>query len=202
MGLQIYSTLSINRKPGMGLVAATKAFCKLLFNRELSDSFQQLVDGNLQPKIDQATPEKPTPKPASKPTPKPEPAPLRSDAISLLAALQREARLLDIVNESLDEYSDAQVGSAARDVLRDSGKVIERMFGLQPLTDNADGTPMETPAEFDPAEFRLTGNVSGEAPFHGTVAHHGWKATHCKVSQWSGKKSTALIVAPVELEIG
>ena len=29
----------------MGLVVATKAFFKLMFNRELSDSFQQLVDG-------------------------------------------------------------------------------------------------------------------------------------------------------------
>ncbi|MFK7768190.1 MAG: DUF2760 domain-containing protein [Mariniblastus sp.] len=180
----------------MGLVAATKAFCKLLFNRELSESFQQLVDGTATPKIAAA----PTP---AQPKQKPEPvAPARSDAISLLAALQREARLLDIVNESLDEYSDAQIGSAARDVLRDSGKVIERMFGLKPLTDVADGSPLETPASFDPAEFRLTGNVTGDAPFRGSVAHHGWKATRCEVPKWSGKKSAALIVAPVELEIG
>jgi hypothetical protein len=186
----------------MGLVAATKAFFKLLFNRELSDSFQQLVDGNLQPGIAQLPPEKiqSPPKPVLKSVSRP--APNRSDAISLLAALQREARLLDIVNESLDEYSDAQVGSAARDVLRDSGRVIERMFGLEPLTSNADGSPLETPASFDPAEFRLTGNVAGEAPFRGTVAHHGWKATRCEVPQWSGKESASLIVAPVELEIG
>ncbi len=185
----------------MGFVTATKAFCKLLFNRELSDSFQQLLDGNLSPRIAQ-TPAESTPassKPVSKPVAKP--APTRSDAISLLAALQREARLLDIVNESLDQYSDEQVGSAARDVLRDSGKVIERMFGLEPLTQTADGSPLETPAVFDPAEFRLTGNVSGEAPFRGTVVHHGWKATRCDVPQWSGKSSAAQIVAPVELEI-
>ncbi len=185
----------------MGLVAATKAFCKLLFNRELSDSFQQLLDGNLRLGITQLPPEgaPAPPNPIREPA---KPTPSRSDAISLLAALQREARLLDIVNESLDEYSDAQVGSAARDVLRDSGKVIERMFGLKPLTTAADGSSMETPALFDPAEFRLTGNVAGEAPFRGTVAHHGWKATRCDVPQWSGKETAALIVAPVELEIG
>ena len=182
----------------MGLVVATKAFCKLLFNRELSDSFQELVDGNLQPRIAKA----PTEKKSAPAKAIPKPSPTRSDAISLLAALQREARLLDIVNESLDDYSDAQVGSAARDVLRDSGKVIERMFGLQPLTNTADGSPMETPASFDPSEFRLTGNVTGEAPFRGTVAHHGWKATRCEVPQWSGKESVSLVVAPVELEIG
>ena len=175
----------------MGLVAATKAFCKLLFNRELSDSFQQLVDGKLQGKI--AAPAKPVPPPPAKPA--------RSEAISLLAALQREARLLDIVNESLDEFSDEQIGAAARDVLRDSSKVIERMFGLQPLTEQADGSNMEIPGSFDPAEFRLTGNVAGEGPFSGTVAHHGWKATRCEVPTWTGQETSALIVAPVELEI-
>lgn len=206
-------TLGTFRKPSMGLVAATKAFCKLLFNRELSDSFQQLLDGNLQPSIPQLPPERAPatperirepakPAPAQSDAPIRSEAPIRSDAISLLAALQREARLLDIVYESLDEYSDAQVGSAARDVLRDSGKVIERMFGLKPLTAIADGSSMETPASFDPAEFRLTGNVAGEAPFRGSVAHHGWQATRCDVPQWSGKKDAALIVAPVELEIG
>jgi hypothetical protein len=178
----------------MGLVAATKAFCKLLFNRELSDSFQQMLDGSLQPKIQQQS------QPAAA-QPKPEPVPTRSDAISLLAALQREARLLDIVNESLDEYSDAQVGAAAREVLRDSGKVIERLFGLTPLTDVEDGSQLETPAVFDPSEFRLTGNVAGSAPFRGSVAHHGWKATRCDVPKWSGTESAALVVAPVELEI-
>ncbi|MFT7632564.1 MAG: hypothetical protein ACI87E_003616 [Mariniblastus sp.] len=179
----------------MGLVAATKAFCKLLFNRQLSDSFQEMLDGKLQPRIaaTKPTPAVPAPKPA---------APARSDAISLLAALQREARLLDIVNESLDAYSDEQVGAAARDVLRDSGKVIKRMFAVVRLSDADDGSALETPKKFDPAEFRLTGNVTGEAPFHGTVAHHGWKATKCEVPKWTGSKSTSLILAPVELEIG
>ena len=40
----------------------------------------------------------------------------------------REARFVDLVNESLDGYSDAQIGAAARDVLRDSKKVLDRLF--------------------------------------------------------------------------
>ena len=75
------------------------------------------------------------------------------------------------------------------------------MFGLQPLTDVADGGELETPAKFDAAEYRLTGSVSGEAPFRGSVAHHGWKATKCEVPKWTGEKSSALIIAPIELEI-
>ena len=179
----------------MGLGVATKAFCKLLFNRDLSDSFQQMLDGNPQPKIEPA-------KKAAEPTkPKPTPAPTRSDAITLLSSLQREARLLDIVNESLDQYSDEQVGAAARDVLKDTGRVFERMFGLTPMTDKEDGAQLETPTKFDPSEYRLTGNVSGKAPFTGTVAHHGWKATKCDVPKWSGDASAGLVIAPVELEL-
>lgn len=179
----------------MGLIVATKAFFKLMFNRELSESFERLAAGNLPKGItDQSTAAAPA-------KPSPPPAPVRSDAISLLAALQREARFVDIVSESLDGYSDAQVGAAARDVIRDSGKVIERMFGLEPLTEIADGQSLTTPENFDPNHFRLTGNVTGEAPYHGTVAHHGWRATRCEVPKWSGNQKAALIVAPVELEV-
>ena len=184
----------------MGLIVATKAFFKLVANRELSDSFQKLLDGELLPKIAQ-TSSPPTAKSPSSEAPQTKPAPTRSDAISLLAALQRESRLLDIVNEPLEDYSDAQVGAASRDVLKSSGKVIERMFGLVPLTEAAEGSQIETPAEFDSAEYRLTGNVSGTAPFRGSVAHHGWKAMRCEVPKWTGNSAAAMIVAPIELEI-
>jgi hypothetical protein len=184
----------------MGLIVATKAFFKLLANRELSDSFQKLLDGELLPKIVQSSPP-PTEKTSSSQSNQSQGQPVRSDAISLLAALQRESRLLDIVNEPLEDYSDAQVGAASRDVLKSSGKVIERMFGLIPLTSAAEGSQIETPAEFDAAEYRLTGNVSGTAPFRGSVAHHGWKATRCDVPKWTGNSSSAMVVAPIELEI-
>ena len=181
----------------MGLIVATKAFFKLLFNRELSETVEQLFSNPEKFKTP-AIPDKTTPQPKAAPQKKPE----RSEAISLLAALQREARLVDLVTESLGEYSDEQIGSAAREVLEESGKVLKRMFDLQPATDVGDGEALSTPSSYDPAEYRLTGNVAGEPPFSGTVAHHGWKATKCEVPKWSGSKSAAMIVAPVEIEIG
>ncbi len=83
--------------------------------------------------------------PSEKPKVAPSPVPSstrtsRSDALSLLSALQREARWIDLVQESLDGYSDAQVGAAARDVLRDSKKVLDRMFDLGPVIDGEEGT--------------------------------------------------------------
>ncbi len=183
----------------MGLVVATKAFFKLMFNRELSDSFQQLVDGKALP-----APKTETKAVASQPKPKPAapPKPSRNDAISLLAALQREARLIDLVSESLGDYSDEQVGAAAREVLEESGKVIHRMFALAPISSAEDGSEISTPESFDPAEYRLTGNVTGEPPFKGQLAHHGWKATKCEVPAWNGSSKANHIVAPVEIEIG
>ena len=177
----------------MGLVVATKAFFKLIFNRELSESFQQLVDGKSLP----------APKPeAVAPKPVAPPKPVRTEAVSLLAALQREARLIDLVSESLGDYSDEQVGAAAREVLEESGKVINRMFALQPISSAEDGSEISTPASFDPAEYRLTGNVTGEPPFTGQLAHHGWQATKCEVPSWSGSAKAKHVVAPVEIEIG
>ncbi len=73
-----------------------------------------------------AEPPKPQPKPEPK---KPAAAPRgRSEALTLLATLQREARFVDFIMESLEGYSDAQIGAVARDVHRDCGKVLERLF--------------------------------------------------------------------------
>lgn len=139
------------------------------------------------------------PKPA---TPKPEPAkPTRSDAVTLLATLQREARLIDLVQESLDGYSDAQVGAAARDVLRNCRKVLDQSFAIQPIRSEPEGATLELATGYDPGVYRLTGNVAGTGPFRGSVVHHGWKISQCQLPTWSGSREAAEVVAAVELEV-
>jgi hypothetical protein len=137
----------------------------------------------------------PTPKPAA---PKP---PVRSEAITLLAALQREARFVDFIQESLAGYSDAQIGAAARDVHRDCGAVLQRMFALRAAVTEEEGKEVEIPAGFDAGRWRLTGNVTGEPPFHGRLVHPGWEATTCELPTWSGNAAAARIVAPAEVEL-
>lgn len=127
--------------------------------------------------------------------------PARSEALTLLAALQRESRFLDIVNEPLGDYSDQQIGAAARDVLRDAAAVLKRMFDLQPVVDQADGSALEVPPNYDPATYRLSGQVTGEPPFEGTLVHHGWRATRCELPEWSGSSGTVRVVAPAEVEV-
>jgi len=125
----------------------------------------------------------------------------RSPAVTLLATLQREARFLDFVMEPLDDYGDAQVGAAARDVHRDLGTVVQRIFAPEPLTGDEEGSRVRVPAGFDPSRYRLTGNVAGEPPFEGALRHHGWKAGKCEMPAWTGGADSAQVVAPSEVEV-
>ena len=126
----------------------------------------------------------------------------QSDAITLLAALQREARLIDLIQEPLDNYEDAQVGAAARDVLRDSAVVLERMLALRPVIDRSEGDEVETPDSANAGRFRFVGNVQGEPPYRGRLVHHGWEASILELPRWSGCSEDVSVVAPAELELG
>jgi hypothetical protein len=178
----------------MQLKLAVTAFFKALFDKQAAEAIAAALR-HTGPAMDvvesPATEDKSTPVTAAG----------RNDAVTLLATLQREARFVDIVSEPLGEYSDAQIGAAARDVLRDCGAVLARLFELQPIVVEKEGAHVEVPDGYDAGRYRLTGNVSGAAPFHGHLVHHGWRATRCKLPQWSGTDESVLIVAPVEVEI-
>lgn len=180
----------------MRIFVAIRTFFAALFSGEKAERFRAVMAGeSLDEKIDHK----------SEPTPRPEPAkpqpPVRNDAITLLAALQREARFVDIVKEPLSDYTDAQIGAASRDVLRDCGAVLDRLFGLKAISEQEDGAQIETPAKVDAMRYRLTGNVAGDPPFTGTLVHHGWEASHCELPKWGGSDEAAMVVAPVEIEI-
>ena len=177
----------------MRLVLAFQVFFKVLFQRAFADSIRALKAGP-------ATSE-PQKTPREKPISAPKPKPGRSDAITLLATLQREARLIDIVKEPLADYSDEQIGAAARDVLRESAKVLERLFDIQPLSEAEEGSSLEAPENHDPQQYHLIGNVTGEGPISGQMTHHGWTAKKCEVPQWNGKPDSKNIIAPIEIQV-
>ena len=182
----------------MRLGLAFRLFFAALFN---ADAAKRLEQALFQPPQAETKPElKPAPT-EPKPVPAPKPK-TRSEALTLLAALQREARFLDIVKEPLGTYSDAQIGAAARDVLRNCGTVLDRFFALQPALSQDEGSAVEVPRGYDPQRFRLVGNVSGEPPFRGQLVHHGWLASKCELPEWSGNSTAAQVVAPIEVEVG
>lgn len=175
---------------------AIRAFFITLFNGEIARRVELALIG-VEPAIAQAAIEAP---PRFKEPVRPKP-PVRSEAVTLLATLQREARFVDFVKEDLAAYTDAQIGAAARDVHRDCGAVLERLFALRPVLQQEEGSEVEVVAGFDAGCYRLTGNVQGEPPFRGRLRHHGWRATACEVPAWSGTAEAARIVAPVEVEL-
>jgi len=143
---------------------------------------------------------RPATRPGAKAAPKPV-GPTRSEALTLLAALQREARLVDLVLEPLDQYTDAQIGAAAREVLRNTAKTLDRFFALRPVLQAQEGTVIEVPRGFDPNRYRLVGQVAGQPPYRGQVVHPGWQASRCDLPTWTGPEEAAWIIAPAEVEI-
>jgi hypothetical protein len=178
---------------------AVRAFFLVLFNaaaaRKVAEALAPPVGAALQPQPAQPTAGKTFPGQAAPPRG------VRSEAVTLLAALQREARLVDFLKEPLEGYTDAQIGAAVRDVHRDCGKVLDRLFALRPIVPEEEGSPAEVPSGFDAGCWRLTGNVAGPGPFRGRLVHHGWEASVCQLPAWSGSQRAARVIAPVEVEI-
>ncbi len=176
-------------------ILAIRVFFATLFSGATAVRVRKLLSADgVEPQPQLAAP----PKPTSETKPK---EPARSEALTLLATLQREARFIDFIQESLADYDDAQIGAAARDVHRDCAATLRRIFELKPAVSEEEGTVVELASGFDAARYRLTGAVAGQPPFRGKIVHPGWEATKCELPVWTGGKESKRIVAPAEVEI-
>ncbi len=189
----------------MRLGLAIKAFFRALTDRTFADQLTGLLRGEQEQaaasgQIAPAT--EPTAEAPHRPAAVQAPAAARrSEALTLLALLQREARLVDFVQESLDGYPDAQVGAAVRDIHRNLQTTLDRTFGPRPLTSEAEGEAISVPAGYSPMRITLAGEVGGEPPYEGRVRHRGWLATRCDLPAWSGRDEDADVIAPAEVEV-
>jgi len=181
------------------LILASRAFYVALFNAEAARQIEQALSGSRA----EPPPSAPTqPSPATAPPPAPprarKPAG-RSDALTLLATLQREARFMDFIKEPIGDYSDAQIGAAVRDIHRDCAKVLDRLFDLRPILAAEEGSGVDVPAE--PDRYRIIGSVIGSPPYKGTLVHHGWDAAKCDLPAWTGAEPAARVIASAEVEV-
>jgi hypothetical protein len=125
---------------------------------------------------------------------------IHASGLMLLAALQREGRFVDFVLQDVAGFSDEDIGAAARVVHSGCRKIIDQFFKFEPATKGSEGLAMSVPAGFDAQRIRLTGNVSGNPPFRGTLKHHGWIATDVKLPAISDALDPR-VVAPEEVEL-
>jgi hypothetical protein len=126
--------------------------------------------------------------------------PDHSAALQLLAILQREGRFIDFLQEDVATFSDADIGAAARVVHEGCRRGLAQLVELAAVRTESEGTPIELPAGFDAARVRVTGNVVGEPPFRGTLAHHGWLVKTIRMPKTNAGHDPK-IVAPAEVEL-
>lgn len=136
--------------------------------------------------------------------PAPEPVILKEAtpdaALQLLGLLQKEARFIDFIKEDIGNYSDADIGVAARVVHEGCNKAINEHFTLATVRSESEGSKVTLPAGFDAGSVRLTGNIVGSAPFTGTLVHKGWQVTDIRLPKLT-QGYNAKIIAAAEVEL-
>ena len=143
----------------------------------------------------------PEPKPALPAPPVPlTPEQQHSAALFFLGLLQREGRLIDFLQEDIAGASDADLGAASRVVHSGCKKVLTQYLALAPVVTDSEGATITVPQGFDASRFRLTGNVTGQGPFSGSLKHHGWIATEVKLPPVPSAMDVR-VLAPAEVEL-
>ena len=120
--------------------------------------------------------------------------------LHLFSMMQREGRLMDFLDEDLDQYEDSQIGSAVRAIHANCLQIVREYLDPRPIMAQAEGERVTVDVDFDPGAIKLTGKVVGEPPFSGVIRHKGWQVGKVKLPKLSGRQN-AEIIAPAEVEI-
>jgi len=201
-----------NLTPLQRLFLAFLAFFYVLMKRDFAEEVKRLRDRQREALPPDSPIEQPPPAAAKAPAEELAPPHLaavspaeeqpsdQAEALHVLSLLQRDGRLLDFVSESLEGFSDREVGAAARTVHAGCKKVVESYVQLEPVLKEPEGASVTLPPGFDPATIRLTGNVVGSPPFTGSLRHHGWRATSASFPPLAPSQDVR-ILAPAEVEL-
>jgi hypothetical protein len=126
--------------------------------------------------------------------------PSSEGVVQMLAALQREGRLIDFLQEDLSQYEDGQIGAAVRPIHAGCQEVLKEHMEIRPVLEEKEGTQVTVPPGFDPRVIRLSGNVTGNPPFRGILRHRGWRVERIRLSQLVDQKNH-WILTPAEVEV-
>jgi hypothetical protein len=121
-------------------------------------------------------------------------------ALQLLSILQKEARFLDFVKEDMSAYTDAEIGGAARMVQGGCRKAVEEHFSISPIASQTEGTTVTLEAGFNANHYRMIGNISGSAPFKGTLVHKGWQVSSVNLPKLT-ESHDMNVIASAEVEL-
>jgi hypothetical protein len=136
----------------------------------------------------------------SQPPKPPEPPKPNAEPIRILTLLQRDGRLLDFLLEDVSAATDMDLGAGVREIHRQCQKALKEHLKLEPVLAQEENTTVEVPAGFDPSTIRLTGNVTGQPPFRGTLIHRGWRVKEIKLGPLP-EGQDHFVVQPAEVEL-
>ena len=149
--------------------------------------------------------EKPAVSPVAASMPQPAPAATTGaeglESVGLLSAFQENGRLIDFLMDDIAAFPDAQVGAAARIVHQGCRNVLDQSFEVVPASESAEGATISVPLKYRGDEYRLSGSLSGEPPFTGTIVHRGWKTAAVNLPQIVMPEEGLPNIAPTEVEI-
>lgn len=125
-----------------------------------------------------------------------------ADVVNFLSILQERGRLVDFLMDDIAGYSDAQVGAAGRVLHEGCRGVLMEHVGIRPIREEGEGSRVTIPVRHAPDDYRLVGRIVGEAPFTGTLIHHGWRVEWVKLPRLVRPSADRLpTIAPAEVEI-
>jgi hypothetical protein len=176
---------------------AIVCFFKVVFDPSLARGVERALR-SAAPELPGA-PEKETPAPLAPGVPVPTDAD-RNGALGVLALMQREGRLVDFLQQEIDTFKDAEIGSAARLVHAGCRKALLGHFKIAKIRPEAEGASVTVPEGFDGRSVKLTGNVQGNAPYRGVLRHAGWRAESVGLPALVAGYD-ASIIAPAEVEL-
>lgn len=126
-----------------------------------------------------------------------------AEVIAMLGLFQEKGRFVDFLMNDITPYDDAQVGSVVRAVHQGCKSALEEHFSIEPVAAENEGTEITVPAGYSADQFRLVGNISGEAPFKGRLVHKGWKVKSIKLPRVLNVDENRLpAIAPAQVELG
>lgn len=123
---------------------------------------------------------------------------LVTGALSLLSILQREGRLVDFLQQSIDAFPDAEVGAAARVVHEGCRRSLAKHAKVSSIRAESEGSRVTL--DTVTPDVKLVGNVAGSAPYRGVLRHRGWKIEELKLPTRVGDHDPS-VVAPAEVEL-
>ncbi|PCJ15082.1 MAG: hypothetical protein COB02_18355 [Candidatus Cloacimonadota bacterium] len=120
---------------------------------------------------------------------------LDEGACALLSLMQKEARLIDFIQEDLSDVNDEQMGAVSKLIHKDLNKVFSQFVKIEPVADVNEGESIHISEGYSNKEFKLIGNVDVKAPFDGVLRHKGWLVSKMNLPKRAKKDQTRVIMA-------